>query len=169
MLSRPGFDREARITRLIHTHEAELLRLCTLFLKDFSLAQDAVQETFIKAYQHLDSFRSESTERTWLMRIAVNTCKDLRRTGWSRHIDQRVDIDNLPQPVAPPSAEHLALMQAILALPEKLRDAVLLHCDQGLTVRETAKVLGVTAPAVCNRLTKARAILKDALEGDDDL
>ena len=70
-------------------------------------------------------------------------------------------------PASPPSAEHIALTSAIMGLPTKHREVVLLHCDQGLTVRETAKALGITAPAVINRLKKARAALSSALgEGD---
>ena len=60
-----------------------------------------------------------------------------------------------------------ALTAAILALPPRYREVVLLHCDQGLTIRETARALGITAPAVINRLKKARAALASAL-GEED-
>ena len=126
-----------------------------------------MQETFLKAYRRLDSFRGEASEKTWLYRIAVNTCRDMARGGWFRHVDRAVEIENLPLPASPPSAEHIALTSAIMGLPTKHREVVLLHCDQGLTVRETAKALGITAPAVINRLKKARAALSSALgEGD---
>ncbi len=163
----PDESREERLNRMVLTHEKELLRLCCLYLHDLTLAQDAVQETFLKAYRHLSSFRGQASEKTWLMRIAINTCKDMARTTWARHVDGRVDLDTLPTPVAPPSVEHMALTQAICALPPKLRDAVLLHCDQGLSVRETAQVLSITSPAVCNRLAKARELLKNALKEEE--
>ena len=163
----PNSSREARLNELMLTHEKELTRLCCLYLHDALLAQDAVQETFLKAYRRLDSFRGEASEKTWLYRIAVNTCRDMARGGWFRHVDRAVEIENLPMPVSPPSAEHIALTAAILTLPKKYREVVLLHCDQGLTVRETAKALGITAPAVTNRLKRARAGLAAALgEGD---
>ena len=162
----PNSSREERLNQMMLTYERELTRLCCLYLHDASLAQDAVQETFLKAYRKLDTFEGRSSERTWLMHIAVNTCRDLCRGGWFRHVDVAVSLDDLPVPVAPPSAEHIALTQAIMRLKGKYREVVLLHCDQGLTVRETAKALGITAPAVMNRLKKARAELARALEED---
>ncbi len=160
-------SREERLNRMMLTYERDVLRLCLMILHDANLAQDAVQETFLKAYRKMEGFRGEASEKTWLMRIAVNTCRDMTRGGWFRHVDKAVAIEDLPLPVAPPSVEHMALMSAILSLPQKQREALLLHCDQGLTVRETAKALGITAPAVINRLKKARAGLAHALgEGD---
>lgn len=158
---------EERLNEMMLTHERAVLRLCLMYLHDADLAQDAVQETFLKAYRRLNGFRGEASEKTWLMRIAVNTCRDMTRGGWFRHVDKAVEIENLPLPVSPPSAEHIALTTAILQLPRKHREVVLLHCDQGLTVRETAQALGISAPAVTNRLKRARAELAAALgEGD---
>jgi len=162
----PDSSREVRLNRMMLAHERDVLRLCCLYLHDVHLAQDAVQETFLKAYRRLDAFEGRASERTWLMRIAVNTCRDMCRSGWFRHVDKTVSLDDLPLPAAPPSAEHIALTTAIMQLPAKQKEVVLLHCDQGLTVRETAKALGISAPAVMNRLNKARAELARALEED---
>ncbi len=160
-------SREERLNRMMLTHEKAVLRLCCLYLHDADLAQDAVQETFLKAFRKLDGFEGRASEKTWLMRIAVNTCRDMCRGGWFRHVDRAVSLEDLPLPVSPPSAEHMALVTAIMALPPKYREAVLLHYDQGLTVRDTAKALGITPPAVINRLKKAQAHLAKALgEGD---
>ena len=159
----PNSSREARLNQMMLTYERELTRLCCLYLHDVHLAQDAVQDTFLKAYRRLDGLRGESSERTWLMRIAINTCRDLCRGGWFRHEDRAVEIEKLPLPVAPPSAESIALTTAIMGLPSKYKEVVLLHCDQGLTIRDTARALGITAPAVINRLKKARAALAQAL------
>ena len=56
--------------------EVPLLRTCYLLLKDAALAEDALQETFVKAWRSYGSYRGEASEKTWLMRIAVNTCRD---------------------------------------------------------------------------------------------
>ena len=166
-----GLSREERLNRMMLTYERELTRMCCLYLKDAALAQDAVQETFLKAYRKMDAFEGRASERTWLMRIAVNTCRDMCRSGWFRHVDRAVTLEELPAgfppPVAPPSAEHIALTTAIMGLPSRYREVVLLHCDQGLTVRETARALGITAPAVVNRMKKARAELQRVL-GEDE-
>lgn len=160
----PNSGREERLNRMMLTYEKELTRLCCMYLHDASLAQDAVQETFLKAYRKMGAFEGRASERTWLTRIAINTCRDLCRGGWFRHVDRAVSMDDLPLPVAPPSVEHLALTMAIMGLKPKYREVVLLHYDQGFTIRQTAAALGVTPPTVVNRLKKAQAELRRALE-----
>ena len=72
-------DLESQLTALMSAHRTSLVRLAYLYLGDSALAEDAVQETFLKAWRHWESFREESAEKTWLTRIAINTCKDIRR------------------------------------------------------------------------------------------
>ena len=163
-----GPDREERLNHMVVAYEKDLLRLCCVYLRDLDLARDAVQDTFLKAYRRMDRFEGKASEKTWLMRIAINTCKDALRGGWFRYVDRAAALDELPLPVSPPSVEHIALTTAIMALPRKYMEVILLHCDQGMTIRETAQALGITPPAVINRLKKARAALKDALEGGAD-
>ena len=163
-----GPDREERLNHMVLTYEKDLLRLCCAYLRDVELARDAVQETFLKAYRRMDKFEGKASEKTWLMRIALNTCKDMLRGGWFRHMDRNAVLDDLPLPVAPPSVEHIALMNAIMALPRKQMEVILLHCDQAMNIRETAQALGITPPAVINRLKKARSALRIVLEGGAD-
>ena len=168
MTSVQGPDRESRLNQMILTYEKDLLRLCCAYLRDTDLARDAVQETFLKAYRRMDRFRGNASEKTWLVRIAVNTCKDMLRGSWFRHVDRSAVLEDLPLPVSPPSVEHIALTSAIMALPGKYREVILLHCGQGMTIRETAQALGITPPAVINRLNKARRSLAAELEGGAD-
>ena len=168
MIPVQGPDRETRLNKMVITYEKDLLRLCCAYLRDVELARDAVQETFLKAYRRMDQFEGKASEKTWLMRIAINTCKDMLRSGWFRFTDRTTIPEELPLPVAPPSVEHIALTGAIMALPRKQMEVILLNCQQGMTIRETAQALGITPPAVINRLKKARAALRDALEGGAD-
>lgn len=69
---------------LIDAYGDELLRLCLLYLGDRQLAEDAFQETMVKAWRALPDFRGESGAKTWLFHIAVNTCRDMLRSGWMR-------------------------------------------------------------------------------------
>lgn len=163
-----GPDREKRLNHMVLTYEKDLLRMCCAYLRDVELARDAVQETFLKAYRRMDKFEGKASEKTWLMRIAINTCKDMLRGGWFRHVDANTVLEDLPLPVAPPSVEHIALTSAIMALPRKQMEVILLHCDQGMNIRETAQALGITPPAVINRLKKVRSALRIALEGGAD-
>ena len=92
----PDFVHTQTLNRLVEQYQTDLLRMCYLYLHDAELARDAVQETYLKAYRALDSFRGECGEKTWLMKIAMNTCRDLRRSAWFRHIDRRVTPDMMP-------------------------------------------------------------------------
>ena len=65
--------------------------MCYLYLKDYYLAEDATQETFIKAMKSYDSFLHNSNEKTWLIRIAINSCKNIMRTKWFRFPMMNVD------------------------------------------------------------------------------
>ena len=149
-------------------HETELLRLCYAMLGDTSLAEDAVQDTFVKAYRGYTSFRGEAEDKTWLTRIAVNTCKDLRRSAWHRHVDRSVTPESLPKPAAPFTEWDDAVTRAVMSLRPKHREVVLLRFYQGMTIPETAHVLGVTKSTVYNRLERAYGLLRQCLEGWND-
>ena len=161
-------SKEERIERMVALYQLPLLRLCILYLHDEELAKDAVQETFIKAYRNLDGFRGEASEKTWLTRIAVNTCKNVYRSGWFRHVDRSVTPDMLAEKFASANDEDNALTEAIMRLPLKLREAALLCWLQGMTYEEAAAALGVSRQAVGSRLNRARRKLRSALEGSDE-
>ena len=161
-------SRDQKLIQLMQRYELPVKRMCCAFLQDASLAEDAAQETFLRAYRALDGFRSESSEKTWLMRIAVNTCKDLRRSAWHRHVDRSVTPESLPEPAVPFTEWDDAVTRAVMSLRPKHREVVLLRFYQGMTIPETAHVLGVTKSTVYNRLERAYGLLRQCLEGWND-
>ena len=164
----PCRDEEEKLESLMETYGTQVKRLCCLYLRDASLAEDAAQETFIKAWRSLASFRSESSERTWLMRIAVNTCRDALRTSWFRRLDRRVTPEELP--LASPGPQEPALAQAITRLPARDREVILLRYYEQLSPDEIAHMLRQPLNTVKSRLARAKKKLKQLLEGwnDDD-
>ncbi len=160
-------SKEERIERMVALYQLPLLRLCILYLHDEELAKDAVQETFIKAYRNLDGFRAQASEKTWLIRIAVNTCKNVFRSGWFKHVDRSVTMDMLAEKFASPDQEDNLLTAEIMNLPLKLKEVALLCWLQGMTYEEAAAALGITRQAVGSRLNRARQKLRFALEGSD--
>jgi RNA polymerase sigma-70 factor (ECF subfamily) len=158
-------DREEHLVSMMNQHGESLLRMCTVYLRDMALAQDAVQETFVKAYKTMDSFRGESGEKTWLTRIAINTCKDMRRAAWYRFVDRRVTLEDVPQPTIDPTADQADLALAVTRLPRKYLDVVMLYYYQGMTIREAAEVLKIPNQTVSARLKRAREKLRTMLEG----
>ncbi len=149
-------------------YEKDLLRLCCIYLRDWSAAEDAVQETFLKAYKAHASFRGESHVKTWLIQIALNQCRDMRRNSWYRYIDRRISLDSLPLAAPPPSAENLALSTAIMQLKPKYMEVVLLYFYEGYSMKEIAHMLHITEAAVSIRLTKAKQKLRTELEGGEN-
>ena len=169
-----GPDRtpEEEITRMVNEHQLALLRLCFTYLHDRALAQDAVQETFLKAYRSLRTFRHDANEKTWLTRIAINCCRDIHRSGWFRHTDRSVTPDMLPEPAVQPSDEDNALTVEIMKLPQRLREVILLYYFEDMTTPEIAGTLRISQQAVSDRLVRARTRLRKALgkefEGEDE-
>ena len=143
------------------------MRLCYLYLHDRQLAEDAVQETFIRALRGWSSFRGDCSEKTWLTGIAVRVCCDVRRSFWFRRVDRRAAIDMLQEGSQSASEDARELTLAVMNLPVRLREAVILHYYQGLSVTETAQALGITQPSVSNRLKRGREKLRHLLEGGE--
>ncbi len=166
----PDISYEEMLAQLVAQYEVPLLRTCYMYLRDRALAEDAVQETFLKAYKALPSFRGDCSEKTWLMRIAVNICRDMRRSAWFRHVDRSVDMDLLSNMAKPTDlGEADDLTQAIMQLPPKYREVVLLHFYQDMTYREIAGVLNVAVSTVGRRVQQACGRLERRLRKEDDL
>ena len=157
-------EEEREIERLMDVYGRSLKRMCCLYLKDASLAEDAAQETFLRAWRHLGDFRRESSEKTWLMRIAMNVCRDMLRTSWFRRMDRRVTPEELPL-VSEPEEERPLLAQEVMALPAKYREPILLYYYQGMNTKDMAEALGISFNTAKSRLLRARALLKTRLEG----
>lgn len=158
---------EEILTQMVATYQGALLRMCFLYLRDPAAAEDAVQETFLKAYKSIHSFRSESTERTWLMSIAINTCRDMNRSAWFRHTEKRVTPEELPLAAPAQDEDALALAEAIRHLPGKHRDVILLYYYQDMTIQEVAEALHAAPSTIVKRLRQAEDKLRLTLTEDE--
>lgn len=151
------------IERLMAQYGTGLLRMSALYLKDASLAQDAVQETFVKAYRNLGSYRGESAEKTWLTAICMNVCRDMRRTAWFRH-QSPVDPATLPEQPVPFEFPDDTVLTEVMHLPDKYRQVILLRYYQDLKLEKVASALQLSTGKVRYRLNRANAILRDRLK-----
>ena len=149
---------KARLTRQQSRDEALSL------LKSASAAEDASQEVFIKAYKRADTLRQREYTKTWLVSIAVNTCRDIRRSAWLRHIDRRVALEDLPPAVCDFTPADDSVVREIMSLAPKYREALLLHYYQDLSAEDCAKALHLTVSGFYRRLKRAQAQLKTQLE-----
>ena len=159
--------REQLLERWIQQYGDSVLRICFVYLADASQAEDAAQDTFIKAWLSMKQFegRSGSSEKTWLMRIAINTCRDYHRSKWFRYVDSAKALEKLPPSMTAVLPEDRLLMPDILRLPEKYKQVILLYHYQHMTLAEVAEALGASPSTVQHRLKKAEASLKQTLTG----
>lgn len=151
---------------MIAQYEVAVLRTCYMYLRDRQLAEDAKQETFLKAYKALPTFRGKCSEKTWLMRIAVNQCRDMKRSAYFRFVDCRVAVDELPVSVQELDfGEADDLTKAIMDLPAKYKEVILLHFYQDMTFKEIADTLDIAVSTVGKRIKVACSKLGIILEG----
>jgi RNA polymerase sigma-70 factor (ECF subfamily) len=160
-------DRNA-FNELVCMHAQGVINVIFRMCGDVHLAEDAAQETFIRAWQHLGTFRVDSSLRNWLYRIALNTATDMLRK------DKRIapgDLEDfqLPDPQPGPEGVYLqdertALVQAAIAsLPEASRVVLVLKEYGELSYREIAEALYIPIGTVMSRLNYARRLLKEKL------
>lgn len=161
----PGVDGEERLRQLMDAYGSSVLKVCFLYLRDYSLAQDAAQTTFVKVWQALDTLQAGTTEKAWIMRITVNTCKNIRKSREYRLYARNTPLDQLPEPTAEADFPDDTLLRTVLSLPDKYREVVVLHYYQGLSTAETADALQLPAASVRTRLHRARKLLHHQLKG----
>lgn len=178
----------AAFSELVQRYERKIYRLAKHITQNDEDAEDVLQESFLKAYSHLDSFHGDSKFYTWLVRIAVNEAlMKLRK----RKSDKTVSLDE-PQdtgedlvareiavweddPEKKYSREELAdiLSKAVDSLKPSFRTVFVLRDIEELSTEDTAETLGISIPAVKSRLLRARLQLREKLtryfrrKGDD--
>lgn len=153
--------------QILAVHGAALSRLARSYTNTTGDRDDLLQETAFAIWQALPQFRGESSERTFVFRIAHNRAI----TYLSRHRDQHADLEetDVCDPGPGPESEYSRrqraerLRQAVRGLPLMYRQAILLTLE-GLGYKEISSVLGISESNVGARLTRARQLLHDALE-----
>ena len=162
-------EREQLLSQWLEVYGDLIKRTCCLCLGDEALAEDATQDTFLRAWRSMAQYegRNNASVRTWLVSIAMNVCRNYRRTSWMRRLDRRITPEELPQPARAEDGELLILVRS---LPDSLRDAVVLRYYHGMSLEEMAKALGISRSACHHRLHKALKRLRIDLRGgaEDD-
>ena len=152
----------AEAERLVNTYSDLILRLSYTYLKSTHDAEDICQNVFLKLLTSGQTFDSPAHEKAWIIRTAANACKDVLR---SAHRRRTVGLEAAAAAAAPPAPDSTVL-DAVMALPEKYREAVYLHYYEGYSVREIASLLGRSEAAVTAHLSRGRKSLRITLGGD---
>lgn len=158
-------DREATLSEWLNQYGDLINRTCCLILGDRALAEDATQETFLRAWKSMARYKGDASPKTWLTKIAINVCRNMRRTAWFRRNDRSVTPEDLP--LSAP-AEDRTLYLTVQQLPEKFRQIIVLKYYQGMSLDEMARALGISRSTVHHRLQKTLQMLRiDFDEGRD--
>lgn len=169
-------DNKRAFEALMRRHNRRLFRVTRSVLRDSDAAQDAVQETYLRAFTKLDSYQPTGRFGAWISRVAFNEALMMRRRdrGDTVSIDDAgadtVAVEEATSSDAPTADQYLeaaharALLEhAIDALPENFRTVFMLRAVEGMDVRETAELLGVNSATVRTRLFRAQRLLRAAL------
>ncbi len=156
-------DTDNSVLQAAYDNYADLLyRVALSHLKHPEDAMDAVQDVFLKLHTSGKRFRDNEHERAWLLRVTVNRCHDLARRRSIRAYTPLEDVTHL----AAESDARPAVLYEVDRLPVALKSAVVLHYLEGFSVEETASILKLSASAVKMRLSRARDLLRSALQGE---
>lgn len=156
---------EEEAARAIERYGDMVRRLCLVHLKNPADTEDIFQNVFLKYVLSPVVFESPEHEKAWLIRVTINACRDLVK-GFFR--SRTVPLEELLDQPAPLLEEHREVLEAVLALPRKYRDAVYLHYYEGYTAAEIGKLLGKNTNTVYTLLNRAREQLRETLGGDRD-
>jgi len=149
-----------------------LIRLAFSYVKNWSTAEDIVQEVFVTYYQKSDQFEKRSSIRTYLAKITVNKCHDHLRS-WKNKIPfytnllmgQSLSNQDSPEKLVINKDKNDRLIQEILDMSIKYREVILLFYYQEFTILEISNILNISENTIKTRLSRAKAILKSKLDG----
>ena len=171
----------AAFDKLVLKHKNRIFGLCYWLLGDYEEANDSAQEIFIKIYRSLNKFRFEAAFGTWLYRIAVNTCKNRRKSSEYRLKRRTVSLqnpgkdhsggesveirDDAPTPLNGLEEKERArtIRKAVDCLPPDQREVIALRDIQGLSYEEIVKITGLNLGTVKSRIARARQDLRERL------
>jgi RNA polymerase sigma-70 factor (ECF subfamily) len=163
----PAYDIES----LMRQYGNDVLRTAYMYVKDIHTAEDIFQDVFIKVNQKLSTFEGNSSIKTWIIRITINTCKDYLKSAWNRRVvpmmeyqEDAIISETDYDDVEKQDTKEL-IKKSVLSLPAKYKDVVLCVYFQEMSIMEAANTLHIAEGTAKSRLSRARLKLKSLLEG----
>ena len=150
-----GKENGMTVEELVEEYSNMLFKICLVIVGNEWDAQDVIQDVFCRYIEHAPDFRDREHEKAWLIKVAVNRCKDIHRFRL-RH--PQTDLDEVSAYCELP--EQSEVLTALVQLPESLKSVVYLHYIEGYKTSEITNLLGISLNAVKKRLERGRKALK---------
>lgn len=147
--------------QVVRKYAQNVSSACYMRLQNWADAEDCFQNTFLKLYQKSPEFNNESHLKAWLLRVAINECKNCIRDN-RRHLP----LDAAADQPAPSDEDARDLSRALMTLPENYREVLYLHYVEGYKIAEIADVLESNQNTVKTALRRGRELLKQGYGGD---
>ncbi|WP_318011002.1 sigma-70 family RNA polymerase sigma factor [Clostridium sp. FP1] len=170
-------DIHKEIERLINCYGDDVLRVAFLYVKDRNKAEDVFQEVFIKVFKKYDSFKGNSSEKTWIMKITINVCKDYFKSFWIKRVllnshgdydreiyNEQYNAESLDDTIIK-SIESRELLHQVMNLSIKYKEVIILYYYEEFNTREISEMLKIPEGTVRTRLFRGRELLKKNVTG----
>lgn len=156
---------------IMKQYEGELIRTAFAYLREWSLSEDVIQEVYIKCFLKRENFRADASLKTWVFTILKNTCKDvLRSVAYNRVIPFPNDFHGFLFPSIYSTEsymlrdeEQLEIKRAVLSLPVKYRDVIVLFNYEGFSIKEISSFLQIKESTIKTRLKRGREKVRENL------
>ena len=152
-------------------YSKDVLRMSYFYLGDLGRAEDVMQATFLRLIVNKPTLE-EGKEKAWLLKVALNLCRDIWRSGWVKRVfigTEKLEMYPDENNSIEDRLEKQALLQAVHSLSPDMKETFLLYYYQNYTIDEIATMLGSTSGTIASRLSRGRKQLKKLLgEGDND-
>lgn len=155
---------EKDIRETIDEYGDTVKRICFVYMKNQADTEDIFQDVFLKYALEKRKFESPEHKKAWILRVAINRCKDILKRSGRNHLD----LEEALGVYSRDQYEEREIMEAVLSLPEKYRQVVYLHYYEGYKAEEISSIIGKRANTVYTLLARARKMLKVELGGEED-
>lgn len=155
---------EQQVNRAIELYADMIKKICMLHLKNHADTEDIFQTVFLKYMTASPVFENQEHKKAWLIRVTINACHDLIRSFFR---SKTVSLDAVSEQLSELSIPDRDVLEAVLSLPVQYKDVVYLYYYEGYSAVEIAGILHKKVNTIYTLLSRAKALLKKTLGGDD--
>lgn len=155
---------EQQVNRAIELYADMIKKICMLHLKNHADTEDIFQTVFLKYMTAFPVFENQEHEKAWLIRVTINACHDLIRSFFR---SKTVSLDAVSEQLSELSIPDRDVLEAVLSLPVQYKDVVYLYYYEGYSAVEIAGILHKKVNTIYTLLSRAKALLRKTLGGDD--